>query len=398
MNKEESLALYEQGRKAWNAWAERMLAERTYFKERGEWAKERDTWIRTTNAIFFNHTFEEIADFNDFVFPGAANFHKVQFFKDAQFVSATFSGNAAFDNTTFSTSAWFIDVEFSGIVSFNQTKFLEDALFHGAKFSAAASFFDVNFDTVATFRRAFFADQTIFDFSKFQKQANFVAINSESHFRLEHTKFSQVPDFEQAHFVEAPRLDIARIPRSRRLPISKQRDDTGKWRALKRLAVQAHDHEREQKFFAEEIKAQRGVRDRAFPNLRNLFHKEKAVWPGGTRYWAGWFYQVFSNFGRSMMLPILWWCASTFAFALIYKSNQITDCDPWASALYLSVRKGLIFAGLADTEKLRLTYECLYGDGVFPDAVAYAGLGQTLFSTALIFLFLLAVRNHFRIK
>jgi hypothetical protein len=35
---------------------------------------------------------------------------------------------------------------------------------------------------------------------------------------------------------------------------------------------------------------------------------------------------------------------------------------------------------------------------VIPDAVDYIGIGQLLLSLVLIFLFLLAVRNHFRIR
>lgn len=43
-------------------------------------------------------------------------------------------------------------------------------------------------------------------------------------------------------------------------------DAAARWRALKRIAVQAHDHERELDFLAEEIKSLRGVRDWPLPN------------------------------------------------------------------------------------------------------------------------------------
>ena len=64
----------------------------------------------------------------------------------------------------------------------------------------------------------------------------------------------------------------------------------------------------------------------------------------------------------------------------------------------------------------RIAYGCLYGIHttanitvppgqlpssffpVIPDGIAFLGLVQILFSAVLIFLFLLAVRNHFRIK
>lgn len=84
--------------------------------------------------------------------------------------------------------------------------------------------------------------------------------------------------------------------------------------------------------------------------------------------------------------------------------------EPWTNAVYLSIRKALIFPGLGQDQKLDQAYACLYGttklsaDGsvrvipIIPDSVAYLGIAETLISAVLIFLFLLAVRNHFRIK
>lgn len=79
--------------------------------------------------------------------------------------------------------------------------------------------------------------------------------------------------------------------------------------------------------------------------------------------------------------------------------------DPLAAAVYLAIHKGSIVAGLGGSEKLEQVYACLYGTfggerqfPVIPHAVVYAGLLQTLFSAAMVFFFLLAMRNHFRIK
>lgn len=274
-----------------------------------------------------------------------------------------------------------------------------------------------------------------FEETRFESEAVFVAIDGKSHFTLRGAIFLEVPDFEQAHFAEAPRLDIAQMPLSRRLfSRSAASDWTARWRALKRLAVQGHDNERELLFFAEEIKAARGVQDRAFPSLRNLFRKGEAAWPGGARYWVGILYQAFSDFGRSMLRPLAWWWGSTVVFALLYLAGYFSralcypagifgwawdravgwlpkveptlpalaclvgDGSPATSAFYLSFRRGLILPGLGDTDRLAQDYACLYGEQVFPTWVMYAGLGQTVFSAVLVFLLLLAVRNHFRIK
>jgi uncharacterized protein YjbI with pentapeptide repeats len=385
---------------------------------------------------FGNAVFSGEAGFGKLKFPDYARFSGATFSGEADFRQAAFSGDAPFEGATFSKDAMFGRVEFSKDAVFKGAIFSGDARFGRATFSSDANFQDTTFSGDARFGQAVFTSFTNFRGAKFKKEAFFAAMRGESHFSLQDAKFFGVPDFEQAHFAEAPRLDIAHIAQSRRLFSRGANSDlTARWRALKRIAVQGHDHERELLFFAEEIKATRGVQDRAWPNPRNLFRKGRAIWPGGARYWMGLFYQVSSDFGRSMLRPFAWWWGSTFAFALYYLSEHFAirnppfpadvfdwiwdkvvgclptlesslpaltclarDGQPAASALYLSIRKGSIFAGLGDADKLAHDYACLYGEKIFPDAVMYAGLVQTVISAALVFLFLLAIRNHFRIK
>lgn len=92
----------------------------------------------------------------------------------------------------------------------------------------------------------------------------------------------------------------------------------------------------------------------------------------------------------------------------IEQKVSIASCsgsNPMTAALYLSVNNNLVISGLGCTEKLAQSYGCLYGnDGkvrlppTMPDAVVFAGIVQTIFSAILIFLFLLGLRNYFRIK
>ena len=88
--------------------------------------------------------------------------------------------------------------------------------------------------------------------------------------------------------------------------------------------------------------------------------------------------------------------------------------DPWWAALGISARKALLFFGLDSSDKLTLNYACLYDvisqkkplpgqlPGRFyldvPDSVIVYGIAQHIISAVLVFLLLLAVRNHFRIK
>jgi hypothetical protein len=282
--------------------------------------------------------------------------------------------------------------------------------------------------------------------------------------------FHEIPNFIQATFAEAPRLDNVVIQRRGRVPGQDgvRRDDIdddlpARWRALKRLALQGHDHIREQEYFAEEVKALRRNPDKPLPNPLNWFKRDahglrQPVWPGGGRYWLGLVYQCLSNFGRSAARPIFWWMVLYSGSAYFYLRQHfaasaetgtayvsgagewlwshavqhflrvagsskphgdaalLPSCiagegNPVWDALGLSLNKALPLSGIGSPEKLNQIYACLYGihgggrgalperfTPVIPDLVYYPGMVQTLFSLVLIFLFLLALRNHFRIR
>ena len=179
-----------------------------------------------------------------------------------------------------------------------------------------------------------------------------------------------------------------------------------------RLAVQGHDHEREQLFFKGELLARRWVADK----------------PWHARFWFGLFYQVLADFGRSLLRPFLWLVTGWFMGAWFYLGQHAPKtgsrlsgidaalrwlnpfggaaataqtCDQVVASFGLSLHKTL-FAGFGSADKLKQFYACLYGGQaaapVIPDAVSFAGVAQALYSAVLIFLLLLAVRNHFRIK
>ena len=200
----------------------------------------------------------------------------------------------------------------------------------------------------------------------------------------------EVPDFQQATFVEAPRLDNVKIgPQLSRWDKLKafftkgDLEKEGRWRALKRLAEQGKDHVSERRFFKEEVLARRRITDK---------------WCHAP-FWFGIFYQLLSNFGLSLSRPLIAWFIVLLGFAYAYGGDE-----PWQTAFLLSLHKGLpalsSFSG-----GLPGLYARLYGvascdpfQPTVPDSVVVLGIIQTLFSVVLIFLFLLAVRNHFRIR
>jgi|APTNR8051073442_1049403.scaffolds.fasta_scaffold01577_3 uncharacterized protein YjbI with pentapeptide repeats len=458
MNKEESLALYARGRDAWNAWAKEMLVKRAALEAEGEWvegsnaramkSKRRD-WDCAAAVDFSNHIFEQVSDFARFHFPGKARFFKTTFSAEARFREAVFSNDAGFLQANFSDGAIFQDVAFSGEADFSYATFSRVAAFDAAAFSCTARFTFAKFKGIAyfcmstfsdaaLFQQAIFKGYTFFGLANFEGITVFNAIEAKSAFELMGAKFRCVPYFIQAHFAEAPRLDDIRIEQQssqrglcsaikKNFRIAKkltrveqsirrrfltarwmraktwltQRrtadpDRAARWRALKRLAIQEQDHARELEYFRGELLARRWGEDT----------------PRHAVFWFGLFYQVLSDFGRSIMRPIAWWLGSVGVFGLIYAGLRPAVVEtPWPGAcgsggfdaLQLSFHKGLLGFGQVPRAKIDEIYGCLYGvqpggAPVVPDCATWWGFVQYPLSAVLIFLILLAVRNHFRIK
>ncbi len=461
MNKEETLALYSQGKEVWNAWAKENLAR----------CDDTQEWRSEAEVDFRSHTFERYADFSGFIFPGKARFDKATFRDSAKFGGVTFKGRVGFEEATFEGAvdfgwarfenevvfeeatfkeyASFWEARFKNLAGFYQATFKSNAMFTSAAFKGDAEFRGATFKWVAAFGRARFEGEAVFEEvpfkgtalfweaifertarfglstfehsttfygAKFLTEADFKAVQGNSVFTMADAEFIEVPDFQQATFVQAPRLDNVRIgPQPSRwdklkaffIKVDSERagrwralgpnpgkllghplpesERPGRWRALRRLATQGHDHASEQLFFRGELLARRGVTDR--------------YWHAS--FWLGLFYQIFSDFGRSLIRPFTGWFIVLLGFACAYAYGSD---GPWQTAFLLSLHKSLpalsSFSG-----GLPGLYARLYGVAscdpfrpVVPDSVIVLGIVQTLFSAVMIFLFLLAVRNHFRIR
>jgi hypothetical protein len=213
-------------------------------------------------------------------------------------------------------------------------------------------------------------------------------------------------------------------------------DEEAHYRALKRLAIQAHDHENEMKFFAGEIRARRHITDFLFPWKKGI--------ASSARYWAGVFYEAFSDFGRSFIRPIAYWCITFFIFANLTLSGaglvDTTKCHnsqltPKEAAYTIGLKNSLLILGLTKTNIVKQAELCLYGlnkNGAnkngeadrepktynpkikrtyqtkstktdttktdIPFKAAVQGITHSLLSLLFIFLLLLAIRNQFKIK
>ena len=353
--------------------------------------------------VFFSITFSHDVNFEASVFRQGAHFRGAQFLGNASFDHAIFLGSTSFHN--FAKIASFVECNFGGDASFEQANFGAIAKFHSAKFKGPARFQQATFSGDAAFPAVEFESYAIFDRARCQCNANFRGVIAKSAFTMADTTFSDVPNFEQATFVEAPHLDslLIRSPQELQGPKVLGWSLETRWRALRRLATQGHDHERELLFFQQELLSRRWVADRPWHAL----------------FWLIAFYQVAAGFGRSLSRPVIAWTISWLGFAGLYAylgdsagtldstglarpCTSIEAREPWLAALGLSLHRSLpALSGLAS--KLPEFHIALYGSRhgcleSVPMSVLLTGVFQTLISAVLIFLFLLTVRNHFRIR
>jgi len=480
MNQEETLALWKQGKEAWNAWAEKMLANRKALEDKGEWdvtvmttGEEKPVnettknWFKDALAVFSSRetphifpdgtsfdgvlfpsvsewgaatfqfgaafrstTFEGRASFNGATFEGEAKFNGVAFEGVAGFSSVTFEGRAGFIGVAFVSDARFNGVTFEEDAEFLKSTFKEDAEFFSATFEGRAGFEGVTFEENATFlgatfkggaefRRATFKGvvefggatfdggaefgsvcfekPTRFSHARFNTETSFNSAQIKQAFDLSGARFKEVPDFRQAHCEEAPLLDDVLI-NSTTIKQRKSSDKpnfavTTNYRALKRLAIQGHDHKHEVEFFAEELKSRRLM----------------VYTPRDPNWWLSFLFDELSDYGRSIVRPLMYWLGVVMLSAVHYIAmatplapDRTTECLAGAgsqvnTAYQLAFAKGLLVPGLADRTIVTQAYDCLFGD-IIPGSATVVASIQTLLSAILLFLLLLGIRNRFKLK
>jgi len=426
MNRDESIELWQQGKDAWNAWANIMLAEREVLEQDGLWQvydhgipkgfqgqnSETREWIQKANVNFSCSCFrpqiwpggksnggkqivpkQDYVNFSGFIFPYHANFNDSIFdCSYTQFHKAQFIGGYAN----------FADTQFIGAdVAFTRTQFIGGyAYFGGAQFSGGNVLFNsAKFDHDAFFSVAQFEKPVNFSEATFKKSADFSSITSEKSFNLTDTKFAQVPGFTETAFHAPPVLDDIKIAdplecrmwnwRGKNEPrhggmspfkIANAPTDSRKYRALSKMADEAKDYQNEMEFFAREQRCRRFWNDRPFGK-------------GAGRFWFGLAYEKFSDFGRSFLRPFIGWLATLAIFTSYYWSQAKGTGHIWDS-LYLSLRHGLVISGLTKNGHMTTLLTKMY----CTDIPAFAFMLQPFISAIWIFLLLLALRNQFKIR
>ncbi len=436
------------------------------------------------DAVFGHATFEDEAFFNGTTYAGSASFGSATFKSRALFGGAEFSGGAHFFQTSFVNSVSFRQTNFNSSVKFagatfgdypdfNSANFTDHADFEGANFTRRAYFGGVDFTGRADFMNATFTEEVKFNNASFkddgnftgaifkntmtfieasfEAKADFTAIKVERGFNMTGASFNQVPAFNQADFKQPPDLDNVRFPLPGFLR-SGSANLIAQYRAIRRMAIQGADYEREQMAFKGEIRSKRWTENR-------WYHAGR---------WFGMFYDAFSDFGRSLWRPLVVWLACIGVFAVyflgespqmvakrkeMHLSGPLGQIVSFSTAAFGAAKKASVsycyphtkpapgkttqvpdgFSGLVEearattnlvNEALSIAYHnavvildssgdsahrafgCLYGVERYggnpvafvPRSIAIASGIQKLLSAIFIFLFILAVRNMLRVK
>ena len=384
-----------------------------------------------------------LLDFQQSKVSGEVKFDRASIDSAASFRKVKFERDASLDESIFLGDVFFNDAIFASNVSLNEASFKESAYFNGSTFSGCAYVMRVDFSGYAHFTRskfcqlAYFSGCTFrgpayFGQAKFLKGANFSAIRTESFFTLEDGEFSEAPSFYQSKFLIAPIFGGVDIPKPPLFEIKDRfrsnYDRTRAWGALKQMARQAQEVDLEYKYYKYELKTRplRRVDDWLF-------------WLFGLLYW------MTSSFGRSVFRPMVSWALSVIVFGLLYQAvhystmngletgvsgiennskKLVTQCSTGESSVYyaalgISLRNATLMFDYGPTSRgnLASSYLCLYGTAGSPEAnLAVAGqqpeqyfvgvprvviaieVIQHIVSTLFIFLFLLAIRNFFKVN
>lgn len=133
---------------------------------------ELDFSERTFRAIcrFDSATFTRDADFYEAIFMKNADFSKVTFEKNVEFNSAFFTQNAGFHEATFEHKAFFNLATFTGDSDFSHATFRQEADFSFVNFEQAVHFIGTRFHGKADWLRSRFLDQAEFLSTEFDPQ------------------------------------------------------------------------------------------------------------------------------------------------------------------------------------------------------------------------------------
>lgn len=438
--------LYKSGKENWNNWANGMIKKLHSTNLNNIDKIKSDASAEFTSRLSSGNS---LTDFNvsEYIFPGDVIFSKIKFTGNSKFISANFHGTTRFDNchfdgesdfnrVTFHEYTTFKDSIFNKKTYFKRSTFIKTVDFDCSIFNGEVYFTNSEFKGKTSLKSSVFLNGVDFKRSRFLMETSFEAIVSNKYFSLADSNFGDVPNFIQAHFDEPPRLDNVVIHKN---IVSDQNDketkdqikesESARFRALRRLATQGHDHHREMEYFSGEMRSARGIIHFPFPwQVWKRPERSMLLW------WLGRIYEITSNFGISIARPFAGLIITMFVFSIIFlgMSSNIHSCYS-GEIMKGQVPSDVVFTGLTEPvrqstnaiqeamqlafhnsmifldnggDALHRTYGCLFGIERYngspiayvPIWVSIASSIQKILSSLFIFLIALGLRNNLRMK
>jgi hypothetical protein len=319
---------------------------------------------------FQNSTFKSESSFQSAVFYERVNFENCVFDENADFEKAQFRDDVQFSGSFFKQNSFFRDTFFSKSASFN-----------GANFDLNTQFENATFDSEASFEGALFNRGGRFERAIFRQAPTFLTVSQQSVLLFSGTKFAK--DVSQKAIV--------------------------RFNYLKLLSESAGQAEQALNFNALELYAKRHS------------STEKLAFKYGT-----WFYEKLSDYGRSFARPLAlylgllaftWLLAivhvfhyqdgSSVIFEKLHRSTPILESektDKFALSGYRAASEYMVYRAVGvldfadDGKKTTAVNQRLFEQPFEPAMMRVWGILKAIFSTALLFLVALGLRNRYRLK
>jgi uncharacterized protein YjbI with pentapeptide repeats len=339
------------------------------------------------------------AKFSDRVSFNSAKFHGKVYFENAEFKSASFFELAEFDNdaefkgATFNGHAGFNFASFSMHANFMSASFNKEANFIEATFSGMVTFGSASFSRDADFQDSCFSGRAHFDNAKFDNDVCFINVESKSLLTFTNVLAkNSAPMFAGIVYKTPPIIDGLSVSRPDKNLGS---GDMDVFRQLKMIAIAGANHEKEVEFFGYETQCK--------------LYLDETHWSSKLLIWSYW---KFSNFGQSILRPILGLGVMFLVASALTHISVEARCDPVAcenvehtgafesksDAAWSQSIDFILPILKADRGTLRQRNQCLYGHDGVPGINRLINFIQQIVSLVFLFLAGLGIRNRFKIK
>ncbi len=367
-------------------------------------------------------------------FAGSTSFDGVTFKRESTFDSCTFGTWTHFENTKFGASS-FISAEFGQNVRFEKADFRGDADFTGASFQSGTSFKGTKFwgvrfhglsgeglrrHAAAAVKRPHLYGQEAkevvaqieametttlpdvsFAGSLFRGDVHFFNLTFLGPVNFRNSTFWRVPVFHNCQGldqIDPTGMDVS-FGRYIGPPLSTWTTDSeisASIRRLRKMMHEIHADEMERRLLILERAAERGV----LWSLGGLRNRLRAAGLTALMF----FYWISSNYGVSLLRPVLGLAMSTVLFHQFYASSyseRVGEIEATHPDL-VSFTLGNIFpfaSGLnpARRDVLLRLFEQFPGQIQIPLPIELMAASQSILGAIFIFLLLLAIRNRFKL-